>query len=261
MSARTMWKGCIDVAGIEVPVRLYAAVQDRGIHFRLLHEKDRTPVEQRMVHADTGEVVAREHTRRGVEVEDGVFAIVRDEELASLEPPPSRAIEVLAFVAPERVSAAWYDRPYWVGPDGADDDYFALAETIEHEGRIGIARWTMRKQRYVGALSSDGGWLRLSTLRHLGEVVSRDALGPAPAVSIDPLEAQLADQLVSTLEEPSLDLARFRDEHRDRVMELIEAKAEGKKVRLEKPKAKAEVVSLADSLRQSLEAARGRRVA
>ncbi len=217
MSARTMWKGCVSVAGVEVPVRLYSAVQDRHVHFRLLHAKDRSPVEQRMVHAETGDVVPREATRRGVEIEEGVFVILGDEELASIEPAPSRAIEVLAFVAPERVSPPWYDRPYWLGPDDDDDGYFALADVIASEGRVGIARWTMRKRDYVGALSTQDGFLRLSTLRHLGEVVSRDALGPPPDVAIDPLEAQLADQLVATLEEPGIDLSAFHDEHRERV--------------------------------------------
>jgi DNA end-binding protein Ku len=255
-----MWKGCVRLAGEEVPVRLYSAVQDRHVRFRLLHATDHAPVEQRMVHPDTGEVVPREAIRRGVELEDGVFVILEDEELASIEPAPSRAIEVLAFVAPERVSAAWYDRPYWLGPDGADDAYAALAEAIAREGRVGIARWTMRKREYVGALTTEGGALRLSTLRHLGEVVSRDALGPAPEVTIDPLEEQLAEQLVSTLEEPGLDLSAFRDEHRERVMELVEAKAEGKTPKLERPKPKPATASLIDSLRESVEAA-GRRVA
>lgn len=241
---------------VEVPVRLYTAVEDRAVHFRLLHEPDHEPVKQRMVHPDTGEEVAREQVRRGVEVESGRFVVLSDEELAALEPPPDRAIEVLAFVEPERIAAPWYDRPYWVGPDGADEAYAALAAAMAKRGRVGIARWTMRKRRYVGALRTEGPWLMLSTLHHLGEVVPRDALGPAPSVTIDPLEAQLAEQLVSVLAVDELDLAAYRDEHRDRVVALVEAKARGETPELERPAPKPAVTSLADSLRDSLEAAR-----
>lgn len=244
------------LGSVEVPVRLYTAVEDRAVHFRLLHERDHVPVKQRMVHPETGEEVPREEVRRGVEVESGRFVVLSEEELAALEPAPDRTIEVLAFVEPERIAPPWYDRPYWVGPDGADEDYAALALAIGRSGRVGIARWTMRKRRYVGALRSEGPWLMLTTLHHLGEVIPRDALGPAPKVSIDPLEAQLADQLVSVLAVNELDLDAYRDEHRERVLALVEAKARGKAPKLERPAPKPAVASLADSLRESLEAAR-----
>lgn len=256
MGARTIWKGRVTLGRVEVPVRLYAAVEDRAVHFRLLHERDHVPVKQRMVHPETGEEVPPEEVRRGVEVESGRFVVLTDEELAAMEPPPDRTIELLAFVEPHRIAPPWYDRPYWLGPDGADEDYAALAVAMAKKGRIGIARWTMRKRRYVGALRAEGPWLMLTTLHHLGEVIPRDALGPMPKVEIDPLEAQLADQLVSVLAVEDLDLGAYRDEHRDRVLALIEKKARGEVVELERPEPKPAVTSLADSLRGSLEAVR-----
>lgn len=246
---------------VEVPVRLYTAVEDRGVHFRLLHATDHVPVVQRMVHPETGEEVPRERTRRGVEMEDGRFVVLDDDELAALDPPPDRAIEMLAFVEPERIAAPWYDRPYWVGPDGADGDYAALVLALTKRGRLGIARWTMRKRRYVGALRAQGPWLMLFTLHHLGEVVSRDAIGPAPKVEIDEREAQLAEQLLSVLAVDELDLSQYRDEHRERVMALIEAKARGEKPTLAAPARKPAARSLEEALRESVEAAQGRRVA
>jgi DNA end-binding protein Ku len=255
MAARAMWKGNLRIDGISVPVRMFSAVEDKGIHFRLLHERDRVPVKQHMVHSGTGDVVPSDRIRRGYEVEPGLFVILNDDELAELEPEPDRDIEILSFVERERVSSAWYDRPYWLGPDGSNDDYFAFSAALESEGRIGIARWTMRKQRYIGALSQQGPWLVLSTLRHLGEVVPRSELGAAPKASIDAAEAKLAQQLVSVLED-DLDLSAYHDEHRERVMQLIEAKAAGKRPRLSKPKRKRETVSLAESLARSIASAK-----
>lgn len=256
MAARAIWKGRLDLGSLEVPVRFFSAAQDRDVHFRLLRAASHTPVEQRMVHAETGEVVPREAMRRGLEVEPGLFVAIDDEELAALEPEPDRRVELVAFVAPERIAPAWYDRPYWLGPDGADDEYFALARVLASRSRVGIARWTMRKRTYVGALRAEGPWLMVSTLRHLGEVLSREALGPAPEVKIDPQEALLAEQLVGMLVQPTLELEAYRDEHRDRVLALVEAKARGEAPRLERPAPRPEPASLADSLRQSLEAAR-----
>ncbi|HEY8428147.1 MAG TPA: Ku protein [Sandaracinaceae bacterium] len=258
MAARTIWKGVLRVGpGVEVPVRLYSAVEDRNVRFRLLHATNRVPVKQRMVHPETGEAVERAH--KGLEVEEGRFVVLTPEDLASVEPPPERTIELLAVVARERVDTPWYDRPYRLGPDGAEEDYAALAAALAD--RIAIARWTMRKRDYVGALHGDGRWLTLSSLRHLGEVVSREALGPPPRVEIVPMEARLAEQLVEALSVDRLDLDEFRDEHRERLMELIRAKATGKAPKLERPVAKREVTSLAESLRASLASAKERKVA
>jgi DNA end-binding protein Ku len=255
MGARAIWKGRLDLGAVEVPVRFYAAVQDRGVHFRLLQASSHMPVVQRMVDPDTGAAVPPEAMRRGLEVEPGLFVEIADEELAALEPKPDRRVELLAFVAPERIAAPWYDRPYWLGPDGDDEAYFALAAALGERDQLGIARWTMRRRRCVGALHAEGPWLMISTLRHLGEVIPREALGPPPRVEIDPQEALLAEQLVGMLAQPGIELAEFRDEHRERVLALVEAKARGETPTLEAPAPKPEPTSLADSLRQSLEAA------
>ena len=84
MAARAMWKAELALGDDVLPVKLYAAVEDRGIHFRLLHARDRTPVQQQMVDPRTEEEVPREEVRRGLEVEEGVFVVLTDDELAQL---------------------------------------------------------------------------------------------------------------------------------------------------------------------------------
>ena len=49
MAARAIWKGQLVLGKHEVPVKMYSAVQDQAVHFHLLHDKDLTPVEQRIV--------------------------------------------------------------------------------------------------------------------------------------------------------------------------------------------------------------------
>ena len=94
MPARANWKGVHDIGRSKVPVRLYTAVEDRDVHFRLLHERDKRPVSQRMVNPTTGKPVAPEDVRRGFEVDNGVFVLLDDEELAELQPEQSRDVEV-----------------------------------------------------------------------------------------------------------------------------------------------------------------------
>lgn len=256
MAARAIWKARVVLDGVEVPVKLYSAVQDRAVHFRLLHEKDRQPVRQQMVNPETGSVVEYEDVRRAFQTGDGDLVMLDAEELAELEPEPSREIEVTRFVEPEAITHQWYDRPYFLGPDEDDEAYFALVEALRKQGREGVARWVMRKKEYVGALRVEGDHLMLMTLRHAGEVVSAASLPKPGGRALDKREVQMATQLVKALED-DLDMTAYRDEYRDRVRELIEAKAAGKVIRFPKAPEKETETSLAEMLEQSLSAAGG----
>lgn len=260
MAARAMWKAELALGDDVLPVKLYAAAEDRGVHFRLLHARDRTPVRQQLVDPRSGEEVPRDAVRRGLEVEEGVFVVLTDEELASLEPPASRRIEVTRFVPSAALDPGWYRRPYLLGPDGDDDGYFALARALEASGRLGIARWVMRKQRYAGALAPRGRHLALIALHDARDVVAADALAPAGGASVGAGERRLAEQLISALD------ARFepealRDEYRDRVCALVEARAAGRAFTMPEEEAPAPRADLADALRESVRAAKERRVA
>jgi DNA end-binding protein Ku len=254
-----MWKGVIRFGDESLPVKLYSAVQDQGVHFRLLHEKDLQPIKQEMVHPNTGKVVARDRVRRGFEVERGVFVVLEDEDLAALEPEASRDIEITRFVPDERITHQWYDRPYYLGPDGEKGTYFALAQALSRRGVAGVARWVMRKKPYVGALRAEGPHLMLITLRTAQEVVPASALEAPGGRKLDDREVRMARQLISALED-AFDPADYRDEFRDRVLELVQAKAKGEPVSLPEPvERKAAGRSLADMLEKSVKSAKGAR--
>lgn len=251
MPARAMWKAEVVLDSLRVPVKLYAAVQDRKVHFRLLHEKDMTPVTQQMVDPVRDEPVPKEEIRRGIEIERGVFVLLNEEEQAKLEPPPSREIRVEQVVERTEVDERWFDRPYYLGPDGDADRYFAFAEALGGEERIAIARFTMRKKRYAGALHASGGYLMLETLRHTQEMVRIDALRTPADRAPDKRELALAEQLISALED-EFEPGAYRDEHREQVLALVESKAAGKVVHFPKEKVTKRARSLLEDLEASL---------
>ena len=261
MAARAIWKAVLRLGEATLPVKLYSAVEGRGVHFRLLHAKDRVPVEQKMVHPETGEPVPYEDTRRGWEAEPGTFVVLDDEDLAAAEPEPSRDVEVTRFVPPETIDHRWYDRPYFLGPDGDETAYAALARALAESGREGVARWTMRKKSYLGALVPEDGRLALVTLRPAAEGISAEELEAPSGRKLDAREKKMARQLVAALAGDA-DLSELRDEYRERVLELVAAKAEGKAAEV-KPirRKKPPKGSLADVLEASLEQARGGRAA
>ncbi len=150
MAARAMWKAELGLDELRIPVKLYAAVQDTKVHFRLLHAKDDTPVKQQMVDPSTLEPVPPEKIARAVQVDRGVFVRLTKDELAALEPKPSRAITVERVVDADKLDERWFDRPYYLGPDGDDDAYFARradarGKGVDRHRALGDARQELRR--------------------------------------------------------------------------------------------------------------------
>jgi DNA end-binding protein Ku len=231
MAARAMWKGVVRFGEVSVPVKLYSAVQDRSVHFRLLHGKDRSPVKQAMVNPETDEPVPFSDTQRAYRTDEGSLVVLDSTELEALEPEQTRDIEVISFLPPEEIDHRWYSRPYYLGPDGSEEEYFALIEALKHSGREGLARWVMRKKAYIGALRLHEGYPMLMSLRHDEEVVSLDTLEPPGGTRLDDKELGMAQQLIGMLEAP-FEPEQYHDEYRERVMSLIEAKQRGESVKV-----------------------------
>lgn len=252
MAARAIWKGELKVGTTKIPVKLFSAVVDRTVHFHILDEKHLMRVKQHMVSPDSGDEVASEEIQKGYEIEPGRFVIVTQEELAALEPEPSREIEIAEFVPPAAISQQWYERPYYLAPEGDTKAYFALAEALQNRDREGVAHWVMRKKYYVGALRSEGDYLVLVTLRNAEEVISAKDLPKPAGRAPTQKELNMAKQLIGMLED-EFKPSDYKDEYRERVMEFIEKKAKGKAPRLRAVKAKRKTSSLDSVLEKSLQ--------
>lgn len=231
MTARAIWKGVIKAGSTELPVKLYSAVTERTIHFRLLHKTDKAPVRQKMVNPETSEEVPYEAARKAYPTGRGRLVLLDEEELESLVPKESRDIKISRFVDPSDIDHRWYERPYYLGPDGNTAAYFALAEAMQRTKKEAVAHWVMRKKRYIGSLVPEGGYLTLITLRNAEEVIDADALKAPEGRPLEKRELAMAEQLVDALTD-HFNPAAWRDEYRARVMELIETRARGGRVQL-----------------------------
>jgi DNA end-binding protein Ku len=251
MPARSIWKGEIKIGTTKIPVKLFSAITDRTVRCHILEDKHRTRVKQHMVSPDSGDEVPREEIQKGYEVEPGKFVILTDQDLDSLNLEPSREIEISEFVAPEKISQQYYERPYYLGPDGDEKDYFALADALSKRNREGIANWVMRNKAYSGALRADNGYLMLYTLRTADEVISAADL-PTPIGRVpSQKEVEMAKHLISLLE-GEFNPADYNDEYRERLTEFLERKAKGHAPRLTTVKAKRKTTSLDSALAKSI---------
>lgn len=255
MAARAIWKGELKIGTTKVPVKLFSGVVDRTVHFHILDDKHMLRVKQHMITPDSGDEVATEEIQKGYEIEPGKFVVITNEELESLQPESSRDIEVTEFVPPEAISQQWFERPYYLAPDGDVKAYFALVEALQKRKREGVAHWVMRKKAYVGALRAEGDYLLLVTLRNAEEVISASELPKPAGRAPTQKELTMAKQLIGLLE-GEFEATDYKDEYRERVMEFIAKKAKGKAPRLHAVKTKRKTAALDSMLEKSLRSLR-----
>jgi len=252
MTARAIWKGSLKVGSTTIPVKLYAAVQEHDVRFHILQDTTKSRVKQKIV-TEKHRAVEKEEIRKGYEIEPGRFVIIEPKELEQLKPKESRIVSFSRFVPISQLPNEWYERPYYLGPDGESQNYFALAEALDKRGELGIARWSMRGKSYIGALRVYEDYLMLIKLRYSEEVRSVSELEAPAGRQLDQKELRMAEQLVEALE-GEFKPEEFRDEYRDRLSEFIEAKAKGKRPRLPKITARRAGGSLEQQLAKSLAA-------
>ena len=255
MAARAMWKGELKLGTTRVPVKLFSAVEDQTVHFHVLDDSAKKRVKQHMVDPDSGEEVPTEEVQKGYEIEPGRYVILTEEDLEKLEPPPSRDIEIGEFLPENTISQQWYERPYYVGPDGDVKTYFAFAEALKNKEREAIVRWVMRKKYYAGVLRAVDDYLILFTMRDAKEVILADELTKPAGAAPTQKELAMATQLVQMLQ-GEFNPKAYKDEYRERVQEFIKKKAKGRAPRLKPVKAKRTTATLDSVLAKSIESLR-----
>ena len=257
--ARPTWSGAVSFGLVTVPVELYTAVRPQTVRFRQLSRQTQAPVRQRLVDASTGEEVARDDIVKGYELEDGRFVVVEPQELEELRPEASRLIRIQAYVEQSDIDPVFYDRAYYLAPDGevARRPYQLLTAAMSQTGQVAVATFVMRNREHLAIIRARGGVLVLSTMHHAAEVMQPADLdldldrGASP----DDRELAMAEQLIGSMRD-DFDPEAFPDRHQAKVLEYLEAKGEGRSVEVETGRAdQGNVVDLMAALEQSLERA------
>jgi len=233
MAGRTIWKGYINFADVNVPVGLHAAVREVRIYFHLLHDQDNSRLHQQMFCINENEPVPKEHQVKGYEVSEGRYVVLQPEELHDLEPESGRLISVKSFVEPSEIPALFFDKTYYLSPDKSEKPYAELAEALKKAGFAGICRWTMRKRSYFGALDVHNGVLRLTSMRYADEVVLPDALD-IPEASLNDRELSAAGDLINALS-GKFEPEKYKNEYQEKLRDLIQKKARGEKIAVQPP--------------------------
>jgi DNA end-binding protein Ku len=231
VAARSLWNGAIRFGLVNVPIKVYPAAQSKQIRFRELHEKDAAPIEHKRVCAKEGTEVPFEEVVRGYETAPGRYVVLTKDEIQAPARERGKTIDLEDFVPGQEIDPVFYDTPYWLGPQtGGEEAYTVLMAALEQSGLVGIGRFVLRTKEQLVALHATDGALRLETMRFHDEVIEPGDLDiPQPAKEVSDKEAKMAEALISSLE-TEFDPTEYEDTYRERVLEVVMAKAEGKEL-------------------------------
>ena len=255
---RSMWKGAISFGLVMIPVRLYAATEQKDITFRQVHRADGGRIRFRRVCSIDGTEVPYEDVAKGYELASGEMVILTDEDMAGLPLPTTRSIEVLHFTLEEQLDPILYNRSYYLEPDAAGARaYVLLRDALERSGKVAIAQVALRQRESLATLRSRDGVLVLETLLWPDEVRAADFSFLDEDIEVRSQELQMAASLIDSMT-VEFDPSEYRDNYREALAELVNAKAEGRDLVQpeEAETAGGERTSLADALKASLAVAR-----
>ena len=226
----TAWSGSISFGLVSIPVKLYSAVSRKTVRFHQVDTRTGARVKQKRVSAADGSEVSWDDIAKGYEQSDGEYVILEDSDLAGLDPKATKTIEIEQFVDLDEIDPIMYDSAYNVVPDpSVPKPYKLLLEAMEASGKVAVARFVMRTKEHVAALRPLDGRLVLSTMVYADEVNDPsefEALEAVSEVDVSAKERKVAEALIDSLTEP-YDPAEYTDQYREKVLELIEARASG----------------------------------
>jgi DNA end-binding protein Ku len=230
---RSIWSGAISFGLVNVPVKLYSAVSRKTVRFNQLNSKTGNRIQQKRVDPETGDEVAYDDIVKGFELTKDRYVVLTPEELDALDPERTRTIDIEDFVALEEIDPVYYDHPYWLVPDkGAAKAYGLLLEAMRDSGKVAIARVVLRSKEQLVAIRPAGQGLMMETMIFADEVVPPEEIEELPGeqeLKVSDRELKMARQLIESLT-TDWDPEKFSDEYREKVLDLIERKAQGEEI-------------------------------
>jgi DNA end-binding protein Ku len=255
MAARPTWKGYLKISLVNIPVRVFPATDSAAIiSFNQLHAECQTRIQQKRWCPHCEREVPHSEIVKGYEFEKGRYVVLTDDDINKVRPESTRVINLVQFADDSAIDPVYFERPYYLAPDGAvaSEAFAVMREGMK--GKAGIGKLALYGREYIVAVQPRDKGLVMYTLRAGDEIRGMGSIDELETVpdKVRPEEVKLAKQVIQTFES-ALDLATNRDEYQAELRKLIDAKIAGQDFVAQEVEAPPNVVSLMDALRKSLD--------
>jgi DNA end-binding protein Ku len=250
---RAIWTGAIGFGLVNIPIRIFSAIQSSNLDLDMLDKKDHANIKFQRVNESTGKVVEWGNIVKGYKYEDD-YVVLEDDDFEKASPEKSKTIAIEEFVAEQEISGDYYDTPYYVEPaKGGERAYVLLREALKKSGKVAIGTFVMRTKENLCMLMAVEDIIILFKLRFHEEIRSAEDLNIPTKTTVKPAELKMAMSLIEQLTPKEFDISKYKDTYSDALLKLIEAKAKGKRVAKPKFKlVKNKTKDLMEQLKESL---------
>jgi DNA end-binding protein Ku len=258
---RAIWKGSISFGLVNIPIALYPATRKEELKFRLLRATDHSPVNYKRVAEADGKEVPWDQIVKGYEYEKGKFVILGEKDFQRVDLEATQTVDIQDFVDVDEIDPMFFYKPYYLEPQkGGDKAYVLLREALADGKKVGIAKVVIRTRQYLAGVKATKHALVLELMHFAEELSDAEKLNVPKSLEPGKREMDMAKALVNSMSS-KWDPAKYHDDYREAVMEVIEEKVRsgGKEID-EKPKkapAATKVIDLVAVLQQSLAQSQG----
>lgn len=226
---RAIWSGAIGFGLINIPIKMYSAVQSDDVDLDMLDKHDNANIRYLRINEKTGEEVAFGDIVKGYKTSNG-YVVLSDEDFEAASPKKSQVVELDAFVAEDEIGAAYYEAPYFLEPDkGGEKAFLLLRDALEKAGKMAVGSFVMRGKEHLCVLKPYENTIMLLRLRFAEEIKATDGLNIPAKASIKPNELEMAMNLIDALTPKKFSLEKYKDTYHAALMKIIEQKEKGKK--------------------------------
>ena len=255
MSARATWKGYLKISLVNIPIKVFPATEPSGtISFNQLHGECQTRIQQKKWCPHCSREVSNSEIVKGYEFEKGRYVVLSEEDFENVRPQSTRVIDLVQFADDSAIDPIYVDRAYYLAPDGpvASDAFAVMRDGMK--GKVGIGKLALYGREYLVAVRPYQKGIVMYTLHHAAEIRGIDVVEELNSVAtkVKPEEIKLAKQVIETFDAP-LDLKTYKDEYREGLQAIIDAKIAGEEVVAPVVEAAPKVVNLMEALRKSLD--------
>jgi DNA end-binding protein Ku len=205
---------------------------ERALSFKLFDKHGNCPVSYMKVCRSSGKEVKQEDIVKGYEYQKGDFVILDEKDFEKAAPKKTDLIDIVQFAKETEIDIKYFEKPYYIEPDKkAAKAYALLRDALKESKKVAIAKFVMRQKEYVAAIRPDGDILILEQMRYADEIRDPDVDVPKKA-TYTKKELDIAQTLIKQLTK-KFDIAKFKDTYTEELEEVIEAKAKGKRVKVD----------------------------
>jgi DNA end-binding protein Ku len=255
---RAIWSGTISFGLVNVPVRMYSAIDEKDIHFHLIHEPDGGRIGYQKFCKQEEKLVPDDEIVKAFEVKKDKLVILADEDFEAVKTEGVKTIEISDFVPYEEIDPIYFDRTYFLGPqDGSEKVYALLREAMEQTGLAAIGKYVMRDRQHLGCLRVRDGVISLEKMFFHDEIRPSDALAPGKR-KVPKAELDLATALIKQFT-GKFEPEKYEDTYRDALLAIIKAKQKGETITSAPVDEDDTPTDLLAALRASVDAAKQRK--